>query len=77
MSAEIDGLKRIYHYKDEAFITHGYRNWRRAIENFSVHKKSDCRNDYVNRLCQSPPVMSMKALTKHYFAKRPVMGRYF
>ena len=32
MSAEIKGLKTIYHNKDEPFITHGYRNWRHATD---------------------------------------------
>ena len=53
ISAEIKGLKTIYHNKDEAFITRGYRNWRHATENFRVHEESDCHKDYVNQL--SPP----------------------
>ena len=50
MSAEIKGLKTIYHNKDEAFTTRGYRNWRQAKENFRVHEESDCHKDYVNEL---------------------------
>ena len=50
MSAEIKGLKTLYHNKDEAFATRGYRNWRQAKENFRVHEESDCHKDYVNEL---------------------------
>ena len=53
MSAEIKGLKAIYHNKDEAFITRGYRNCRHATENFRVHEESDCHKDSVIQL--SPP----------------------
>ena len=53
MSAEIKGLKTIYHNTDEAFITRGYRNWCHATENFRVHEEPDCHKDYVNQL--SPP----------------------
>ena len=53
MSAEIKRLKIIYHNKDEAFITWGYRNWRQY---FRVHDESDCHRNYINQL--------MKALMK-------------
>ena len=53
MSAEIKGLKTIYHNKDEAFVARGYKNWRYARENFRVHEESECHKDYVNQL--SPP----------------------
>ena len=53
MSAEIKGLKAICHNNDEAFITHGYKNWHHATENFKVHEESNCHKDYVNQL--SPP----------------------
>ena len=36
--------------KDETFITVGYRNSHHTIENFRVHKESDCHKDYVNQL---------------------------
>ena len=49
MSAQIKGLKTIYHNKDEAFITLGYRNWH-GYRNFRVHEESDCHKDYVNQL---------------------------
>ena len=52
MSAQIKGLKTIYHNKDEAFITLGYRNWH-GYRNFRVHEESDCHKGYVNQL--SPP----------------------
>ena len=50
MSAEMKGLKTIYHNKDETFITRGYRSWRHTAENFRVHEESDCHKDYVNQL---------------------------
>ena len=50
MSAEIKGLKAIYHNKNEALITCGYRSWRHATENVRVHKESGCHKDYVNQL---------------------------
>ena len=53
ISAEIKGLKTIYHNKDESYITCGYRNWRHATENFRVREESHCHKDYVNQL--SPP----------------------
>ena len=46
-------LKTMYHTKDEAFITRGYRNWGHATANFRVHEESDCHKDHVNQL--SPP----------------------
>ena len=59
MSAEIKGLKAIYHNKDESFITRGYRNCRHATENFRVHEESDCHKDSVIQI--SP----------HYVQKQP------
>ena len=56
MSAEIKGLKTIYHNKDEPFITRGYRNWRHATENFRVHEEFDCHKDYVNQLSPTETV---------------------
>ena len=53
MSAEIKRLKTIYHNKDEASITRGYRNWRHATEKFKVLEECDCHKDYANQL--SPP----------------------
>ena len=53
MSAEIKALKTIYHNKDEAFITWGYRSSRKY---FRVREESDCHRDYINQL--------MKALMK-------------
>ena len=77
MSAEIKGLKTIYHTKDEAFITRGYRSWRHATENFRLHEESDV----IKIMSISYPllnqfVMLMKALMKHQFAKRPGIGKY-
>ena len=66
ISAEIKGLKTIYHNKDESCIICGYRNWRHATENFRMHEEFHCHKDYANQL--SPPetvVMLMKALMKH------------
>ena len=56
MSAGIKGLKTIYHKKDEAFITRGYRDWHHTTENFRVHEESDCHKDYVNQL-SSPEIV--------------------
>ena len=53
MSAEIRGLKTIYHNRDEAFITRGYRNWCHAIENFRVCEEFGCHEDYVSHLSPS------------------------
>ena len=42
MSADIKALKTIYHNKDEAFITLGYKSSRQY---FWVHEESDCHRD--------------------------------
>ena len=53
ISAEIKGLKTIYHNKDESYIICGYRNLRHAIENCRMHEESHSYKDYANQL--SPP----------------------
>ena len=71
MSARIKGLKTIYHNKDEAFITRGYRNWRYVTENTRVHEESDCHKDYVNQL--SPP--ETVCYVDESFDETPIKGQ--
>ena len=77
ISAEIKGLKTIYHNKDESFITCGYRNWRHATENFRVHEKSHCHKDYVNQLSPPETVCYVDESFDETLKKRPEIGKYF
>ena len=77
ISAEIKGLKTIYHNKDESFITCGYRNWRHATENFRVHEESHCHKDYVNQLSPPETVCYVDESFDETLKKRPEIGKYF
>ena len=38
------------HEKDPAFISRGFRNWKKAGERFLEHETSDCHKDYKKLL---------------------------
>ena len=72
MSAEIKGLKTIYHNKDGAFITHRCRNLHHAMERFRLHEESDWHKDYIKQLCYvdkscDETLISKKARNKQIF----------
>ena len=60
MLAEIKGLQTIYHNKDEAFITRGYRNGYHGTENFTVIKIMSISYPLLKQF-----FMLMKAFMKH------------
>ena len=38
------------HIKDPAFISRGFRNWKKAGKRFLEHETSDCHKDYKKAL---------------------------
>ena len=50
MTAEIKGFQTFYRNEGEEFITHGYRSWQHATENFQVYEESACHIGYVKQL---------------------------
>lgn len=43
IAAELDLLK-MSKYKEQTFISRGFKNWKKGIEKFTVHQKSICHN---------------------------------